>query len=33
MPRLRLRVIDYADAAASPLLARRWPLPALAPTG
>jgi single-stranded-DNA-specific exonuclease len=33
MPRLRLRVIDYADAAASPLLTRRWPLPALARAG
>jgi hypothetical protein len=26
MPRLRLRLLDYADAAASPLLARRSPL-------
>ena len=33
LPRLRLRVLDYADAAASPLLARRLPLPDLAPTG
>ena len=27
MPRLRLRVIDYADSAASPLVARRRPAP------
>jgi single-stranded-DNA-specific exonuclease len=33
MPRLRLRVIDFADAAASPLVARRLPLPALARAG
>ena len=33
MPRLRLRVIDYADAAASPLLARRLPGPELARAG
>ena len=32
MPRLRLRVVDYADAAASPLLARRLP-PLLARAG
>jgi single-stranded-DNA-specific exonuclease len=33
LPRLRLRVLDYAEAAASPLLARRLALPDLAPTG
>lgn len=31
--RLRLRVIDYADTAVSPLLARRLPMPALARAG
>jgi single-stranded-DNA-specific exonuclease len=33
MARLRLRVVDYADTAASPLLARRLPRPALARAG
>ena len=33
MPRLRLRVIDYADAAASPLVARRHPAVELARAG
>ncbi|MBA2265537.1 MAG: single-stranded-DNA-specific exonuclease RecJ [Chloroflexi bacterium] len=33
MPRLRLRVIDYADAAVSPLVARRRPRPELARAG
>ena len=33
MARLRLRVVDYADAAASPLLARRLPQVELARTG
>jgi single-stranded-DNA-specific exonuclease len=34
MPRLRLRVVDYADAAASPLVARRLaPRPVLARAG
>jgi hypothetical protein len=33
MPRLRLRVVDYADASASPLLARRLPPPLLARAG
>ncbi|MDQ4034583.1 MAG: single-stranded-DNA-specific exonuclease RecJ [Chloroflexota bacterium] len=33
MPRLRLRVVDYADAPASPLLARRVPSPLLARAG
>jgi single-stranded-DNA-specific exonuclease len=31
LPRLRLRVLDYADSAASALVARRVPLPDLAP--
>ena len=33
MPRLRLRVLDYAESAASPLVVRRLPVPHLAPTG
>ena len=33
MARLRLRVVDYADAAASPLLSRRLPRPELARAG
>jgi single-stranded-DNA-specific exonuclease len=33
MPRLRLRLLDFADSASSPLRARRAPVPALAPTG
>ncbi|MCA1571110.1 MAG: single-stranded-DNA-specific exonuclease RecJ [Chloroflexi bacterium] len=33
MARLRLRVVDYADAAASPLLARRLPVAQLARAG
>ncbi|HEX7195257.1 MAG TPA: DHHA1 domain-containing protein, partial [Candidatus Limnocylindria bacterium] len=33
IPRLRLRVVDYADAGASPLLARRLPPPLLARAG
>ncbi|MGZ8511843.1 MAG: single-stranded-DNA-specific exonuclease RecJ [Candidatus Limnocylindria bacterium] len=33
LPRLRLRLLDYAEAAASPLVARRLPAPDLAPTG
>ena len=33
LPRLRLRLLDFAEAAASPLLARRLPAPDLAPTG
>jgi single-stranded-DNA-specific exonuclease len=33
MPRLRLRVLDFADTAASPLLARRLPRPELARAG
>ena len=33
MPRLRLRLIDFAQAGASPLLARRLPPPALARAG
>ena len=33
MPRLRLRVVDYADASASPLVARRLPPPLLARAG
>ena len=33
MPRLRLRVLDWADAAVSPLLTRRWPRPELARAG
>lgn len=33
MPRLRLRVLDMADASASPLLARRLPPRRLAPAG
>ena len=33
MPRLRLRLVDFADTAASPLLARRLPAPALARAG
>jgi single-stranded-DNA-specific exonuclease len=33
LPRLRLRVIDFADAAFSPLLARRWPAVELARAG
>jgi len=33
LPRLRLRVLDYAEAGASPLLARRLPASDLAPTG
>jgi len=33
MPRLRLRVIDYADAAVSPLVARRQPVVELARAG
>ncbi|MGI8930736.1 MAG: single-stranded-DNA-specific exonuclease RecJ [Candidatus Limnocylindria bacterium] len=32
MPRLRMRVVDYADAAASPLVARRLAVPGPAPT-
>jgi len=32
MPRLRMRVVDYADAAASPLVARRLAVPGAAPT-
>ena len=31
MPRLRMRVVDYADAAASPLVARRFAVPGHAP--
>ena len=33
MARLRLRVVDYADAAASPLIARRLPQLELARAG
>ncbi|MCV0403932.1 MAG: single-stranded-DNA-specific exonuclease RecJ [Chloroflexi bacterium] len=33
MPRLRLRVIDFAESAASPLLSRRLPSPASVPAG
>lgn len=33
LPRLRLRVLDYAESAASPLLARRLPRPELARAG
>jgi hypothetical protein len=33
MPRLRLRVLDFAHTAASPLLARRLPRPELARAG
>jgi single-stranded-DNA-specific exonuclease len=33
LPRLRLRVLDFAHAAASPLRARRLPAPAVAATG
>ncbi|MBW3612416.1 MAG: single-stranded-DNA-specific exonuclease RecJ [Chloroflexi bacterium] len=33
LPRLRLRVLDYADSHASPLRARRLPAPALARAG
>ena len=33
MPRLRLRVLDFADSAASPLVARRLPTAAAAPIG
>jgi hypothetical protein len=33
MPRLRLRVLDMADATVSPLLARRLPAPELARAG
>ncbi|HET9416428.1 MAG TPA: hypothetical protein VFP30_02705, partial [Candidatus Limnocylindria bacterium] len=32
LPRLRLRVIDFAETSASPLLARRLPAPELART-
>jgi single-stranded-DNA-specific exonuclease len=33
MPRLRFRVIDYAESSVSPLVARRLPRPALAAAG